>query len=85
MFGCGSSLVDEIVQKETVALKEAMMQLSEKGTQSFDPRICLLTSVVNGLTAAVCKIHALLLRNIGQEPHLNSVVHPVIFIILALF
>ena len=55
MFGCGSSLVDEIVQKETVALKEAMMQLSENGTQSFDPRICLLTSVVNGLTAAVCE------------------------------
>ena len=55
MYGCGSHLVNEIVQKETVALKEAMMQLSENGTQSFDPRICLLTSVVNGLTAAVCK------------------------------
>ena len=53
MFGCGSSLVDRIVQKETIALKDAMTELSENGIQSFDPRICLLTSVVNGLAAAV--------------------------------
>ena len=57
--------MDEIVQKETVALKEAMMQLSENGTQSFDPRICLLTSVVNGLTAAVCEKY--FLKNILKD------------------
>ena len=57
--------MDEIVQKETVALKEAMMQLSENGTQSFDPRICLLTSVVNGLTAAVCERY-LAVENIAR-------------------
>ncbi len=53
LFGTGSSGVDLIVQQEMSALITAFNKLGDNGKNSFDPRVCLLTSVVNGLTAAV--------------------------------
>ena len=50
MYGCGVEHVEEVVRDEMTALTHS---LEVRRGQPFDPRVTLMTAVVNALTASV--------------------------------
>lgn len=61
MYGSGVEHVEEVVRDEMVALTAA---LEARQGEAFDPRVTLMTAVVNALTASVSTIYCN--RNISQ-------------------